>query len=174
MVVKSINLCPDGHISMHHNYVSYVASKKTKKKTVCVDLRGVSKSHLNKCFVKLHILYLLVLVLVTRARLFPSKYNHFKVVISTISVSCCLATPNGSRWYLWDHISHKSKQCPGWRSHSFLDCLPSSECQICFFFFGFWLIFEVVSVVIDLFFVSSVDYRLLTEKKTLYTLCLLR
>ena len=50
------------------------------------------------------------------------------------------------------------------------ECLPSSERQICFFFFGFSLIFEVVSVVIDLFFVCSatVDYCLLTEKQPLY------
>ena len=50
--------------------------------------------------------------------------------------------------------------------HYFLDCLPSSERQICFFFFGFSLIVEV-SVVINLFFVCSatVDYCLLIEKK---------
>ena len=49
----------------------------------------------------------------------------------------------------------------------FKDCLPSSESRICFFFFGFSLIFEVVSVVIDLFFLCSVveDYRLLTALK---------
>ena len=45
------------------------------------------------------------------------------------------------------------------------DSLPSSECQICFFFFRFPLIFEVVFVVINLFFVcaATVDDCLLTE-----------
>ena len=41
-------------------------------------------------------------------------------------------------------------KCPRWRPLSFIDCLPSSEHRISFFFFGFSLIYEVKSVVINL------------------------